>query len=94
MSPVNLYGQVVVVPNVIARDLGGETVLLNLKTGTYFGLDSVGARLWSLIQSGSTIAAMSDALASEFDAEPSVIESDIKRLLTDMAAQGLVSLPE
>ena len=41
--------------DVVVRDLAGESVLLNLSTGTYFGLDAVGTRLWHLIaEHGST----------------------------------------
>jgi len=33
-----------------SRDLQGELVLLNLRTGVYFGLDAVGSRIWQLIE--------------------------------------------
>lgn len=41
--------------DIVFRDLAGEAVILNLATGTYFGLDEVGTRIWHLLtQHGST----------------------------------------
>ena len=35
--------------DVVSREVGGEAVLLNLATGTYFGLDGVGTEIWNLL---------------------------------------------
>ena len=43
-------------PNIFARELGNEIVILNLQTGTYFGLNPVGARLWQLIEEGCSFS--------------------------------------
>ena len=48
--------QFVVHPSVICRELSGETVLLNLESGVYYGLDAVGTRVWQLLMQGRTIA--------------------------------------
>ena len=34
----------------VSCDLAGEAVILNLKSGQYFGLNEVGTRIWNLIQ--------------------------------------------
>jgi len=36
--------------DVVFRELDGEAVILNLETGTYFGLDTVGTRIWQFCQ--------------------------------------------
>ena len=42
-------GKVRLGPDVVYRELGGEMVLLNLKTGVYFGLNETGAEMWTLL---------------------------------------------
>lgn len=34
----------------VSCDLGGEAAILHLTTGTYYGLDPVGARIWTLLE--------------------------------------------
>src|SRR5262249_46846096 len=38
--------RLVVSKDVLVQELGGESVLLNLNGGRYFGLDEVGTRMW------------------------------------------------
>ncbi len=47
----------------ISCDLAGEAPILNLKSGVYFGLDAVGARIWSLLQKPVMLAEICDALS-------------------------------
>ena len=75
---------------VATRQLGGETVLLNLETGTYFGLDSVGSRFLELLERNGEIAAAHRAMLEEFDVAPEVLAADLLRLSEEMRAKGLL----
>ncbi|KLI64623.1 PqqD family protein [Aurantiacibacter marinus] len=78
--------------NVVAREVGGETVLLDLEAGTYFGLNAVGGAIWTALEDGPrTLADLCSLVASTFDAPDDVIESDIKALISDLQANGLVA---
>ena len=81
-------------PHVIARQVGDETVLLDLEGGTYFGLDPVGARIWELICQDLTLAAISDVIVEEYDVTREIIEKDLLKLAEDLAAQKLVQVRE
>ena len=82
--------RVVVSADVMARQLGDDCVMLDLASGTYFGLDPVGARVWQLLQGGKSLAEVCDALAVEYDAAEEVIRADVFRLVEELAANGLV----
>jgi hypothetical protein len=76
--------------NVIYRNLAGESVLLKLDTGTYFGLDAVGTRLWSLIvEHGSTASAI-DILLAEYDVDERRLQKDAESLIDQLLANGLL----
>lgn len=76
----------------ISCDLTGEVAILNLTTGTYFGLDEVGARIWNLIQQPRTVDEVKAALLEEYEVEASQCEADLLSLLAEMAVAGLVEL--
>ena len=62
---------------VVFRELGDEAVLLNLRTGTYFGLDPVGANIWRLIVQHGSLARVLEAMLEEYEAEPQTLERDL-----------------
>jgi len=78
---------------VMARQVGDEVVILDLASGTYFGLDSVGARMWQLIGDGKNIGDVRDALLAEYEVSPEELERDMERLLQELLARGLISRP-
>lgn len=74
----------------ISRDLGGEAVILDMKSGIYFGLNEVGARIWQLIQEPINIDILCKTLLSEYNVEEEQCKNDILKLLQEMLAQKLI----
>ncbi len=74
----------------ICCDVDGESVILSLKSGTYYGLDQVGGRVWALIQEPKTIADLLLILVSEFDVDSARCEHDLRLLLRQLSEAGLV----
>lgn len=84
-------------PLVAARDqvsceLGDETVVLNVKTGIYFGLDAVGTAVWKAIQQPATPAQLVEAVLAEFDVSRPTCEADVQELLAELRGHGLVEV--
>jgi hypothetical protein len=79
------------IPDQVAtRKMGNDTILLNLETGTYFGLDAVGSRFLELLEQNGELAAAHRAMLGEFDVAPDVLEADLLRLSEEMCAKGLL----
>jgi hypothetical protein len=89
---MNLSDRVSIPPQVMARTVGDETVILDLASGTYFGLDSVGARIWELMCEGKTLAEICNRMLDEYEVSREELERDILRLAGELATQGLISL--
>ena len=75
---------------VVTRQVGDETVLLNLESGTYFGLDPVGSRFLELLEVEGTLAAVLAKMLEEFDVTEAQLEADLLRLADEMLASGLL----
>jgi len=89
---MNLDSTAVIPAHVMARDLGGETVILNLESGIYFGLDHSGARIWQLLSEGKTFAEVCDAMLAEYDVSREDIERDVLYLVNELRSQSLVDI--
>lgn len=68
----------------------GESVLLNLDSEQYYGLNTVGSRMWELLTTSPTVAVAYDALLEEYAVEPEILRRDLETLVADLIAQGLV----
>ena len=84
--------RVVVAKGQVSCGLADEAAIVNLKNGVYYGLDSVGARIWSAMREPVTVAQIRDALLGEYDVEPLALECDIRSFLLQLAEQGLIEI--
>ena len=78
----------------LSQEVNGETVILDLKSESYFGLDEVGTRIWQLLQEHGDVQKTFDVMLDEFDVEEEQLEKDMSALLDDMLEKGLLHLEE
>ena len=83
---------VVAVNEQVCADLAGESVILNLKSGVYYGLNEVGAKIWQLIQQPKTVTEIREALLQDYDVEPEDCQRDLLILLQELAAVKLIEV--
>lgn len=88
--PLGLQSRLAPSPDAASRELAGEAVILDLKTGVYFGLDPVGSRAWALLGQGASLKAVHAALLSEYEVEPARLEADLLELMAELRGRGLV----
>jgi hypothetical protein len=81
MTQISLANTFTVNKDAVFRDLDGEAVILDLQSGTYFGLNAVGTRIWQLMERHGTLQAVFDDLCREYDATPAVLEHDLIALV-------------
>jgi hypothetical protein len=75
---------------VLFQEIGGESVLLDLASEQYFGLDAVGTRIWSLVDGHASLTAIHHALCAEYDAPADRIRADVLALAQRLLEAGLV----
>jgi hypothetical protein len=89
---MNLTDKPTIPAQVMARQVGDETVILDLGSGTYFGLDPVGARIWQLIGEGKTLGEICDTMLDEYDVTREALERDVVELADKLLEQKLISI--
>jgi hypothetical protein len=77
-------------PSVVAQEVEGEAVILDLGSGRYFGLDVTGTRIWQLLGEGKSRETVLRAMLAEFDVDEERLRRDLEALLAELLARGLV----
>ena len=70
--------------------IGGETVILHLDDGIYYSLNSVGARVWALLQEPHTADELVVRVVEEFDVSAERCRADLEELLGALHERALV----
>ena len=76
--------------DVVYRTLDREAVILNLATGTYFGLNEVGTRMWQLMAEHGSPTKIVEAFLAEYDAGEQQVRIDLDHLIRQLVDKGLV----
>jgi len=77
-------------PDVVSQDLGDGLVLLNLRTGIYWGLNRTGAVIWRGIENRVGIDAICGQLREEFNGADAALETNVHNLLSELVAERLI----
>jgi hypothetical protein len=88
---MDLDTRVEIPADVVSREVDGETVLLDLASETYFGLDGVGTRIWQLIGSGHDLRRVHRILLDEYEVDAAALEVDLLALVGELLAAGLLA---
>lgn len=81
-----------IAPDVLVREIGGETVVLDLKTERYLGLDKVGTRMWNLLLASGSVDSAYKALLEEYDVDANRLERDLREFIDKLLEHGLVTV--
>jgi len=89
---MNLKQTVTLSPDVISQEVSGETVLLDLESEHYFGLDEVGTRIWQLIKENGDLNVIYNTLLDEYEVPRERLQQDMSKLLTEIEKLGLITM--
>ena len=76
----------------IYRAFPGVTVVLNVATGRYYGLNDSGARMLTALEQAGSVAGAIERLAETYDRSAAEIETELVELCAEFEAHGLVVL--
>ena len=88
--PLALQSRVVLSDEQVHTSLGDEAVILGLADGVYYGLDAVGARVWSLLAAPRQVTEIVDVVTAEFDVDRQRCEHDVLALLGELVERRLI----
>ena len=76
----------------LATEVDGEMVALHVENGTCYGFNATATRIWAMLETPKRLGEIRDSLTQEFDVDPEECEAQIRDLLKDLEADGLVTI--
>jgi hypothetical protein len=86
---MSLNSRVVLSKDTAFREVVGEAVILDLRSGLYFGLDSVGTRIWQLLEEDGYLRHVFDVMKHEYDVDSRQLERDLIRFVSQLVERGM-----
>lgn len=78
-------------PDLVAADMDGETVMMSVERGEYFGLGGTGSRVWELLAQPCSLAQLCATFAAEYAVDAQTCAADLRGFVEDLLQRGLVS---
>lgn len=77
-------------PDIIHTDMDGETVMMNIEQGGYYGLDKTATTIWEMLEDDLTVAQICDRLCEKYDVETQQCQTDTLPFIQDMAEHHVI----
>lgn len=87
-----LDAQITIPQHVVHRAFPTETVLLNLNTGKYHGLNPTAGRMFEVLEATENLQAAASRLSTDFELPPEVVEADLNDLCVGLVERGLLEV--
>jgi hypothetical protein len=89
-APLDRATRVSASSEAVSAALEGETVILGMHDGVYYGLDAVGSRIWTLMQQPVALGAVHEVIVAEYAVAAEVAWQDLVTLVADLLGAGLL----
>ena len=90
MSPIEPATRIVRDPELIAAEMDGDLVMMNIECGQYFGIGGVGTRAWELLEQPASVDELCPLICAEFEVGADTCRADLPGFVEELLALGLV----
>ena len=77
---------------VFASQIDDEVVMMNIQSGKYYGMDTIGSRIWELINEKIQVQQVIDQLIEEYDVSAEQCQNDVLEFLDELNQNKLVEV--
>lgn len=77
---------------IIFSDMDGETVMMSVERGEYYGINPIGSRIWGLLETPRTVSALCDTLSPDYDVTPEQCAADVLLFLNQLVDKGVIKV--
>ena len=76
--------------SLVSSDMDGETVMMSIENGKYYGMDPIGSRIWKLIEKPQSPSVLCEILLNEYNIDQEICQQHVLEFLNKLSDQGLV----
>lgn len=78
----------------LASEIDDEVVMFDADAGKYYGLNSVAAAVWNMLEEPASIEEICDQLTREYDVEKETCMDEVLGFLPELQKKGLIEIAE
>jgi hypothetical protein len=82
------------IEEIVDSDIDGETVMMSIENGEYYGLDDIGSLIWKLIEKPINVSDLIDTLLERFDVDRKTCERDVLVFLNGFNEDRILQVRE
>ena len=94
MGTLDESSVIVAADHTTSAEVDGESVILDLDDGIYYGLNSSGSRIWKELQEQKTIKELVDEIARAYNIDRLDCKNDILSLIQELQENNLVCITD
>jgi hypothetical protein len=94
MSALNLDSTVVHHPGIVAADMDGETVMMSIEAGEYFGLNDVGTYLWEFMAEPIAIKSLCQRVLDSYEVDEATCQTGVLNYVEKLLDRGVIKLAD
>lgn len=79
-------------PDLLTSQIDGETVMMDIETGQYLGLDKVASHIWTLLEEQQSFASLCQQLCQSYDVDEATCKKDVAQFLQHSFENKVVKL--
>jgi len=91
-SPLTPDTSLVRNPDLIATDMDGDTVMMSIERGEYFGIGGVGSRVWDLLAQPTSMSQLTATICAEYEVDATTCQTDMNKFAQELLQNDLVLL--
>lgn len=77
--------------DLLAADMDGETVMMSIERGEYYGIGGVGTRVWELLAQPTSIAEIIRSICAEYEVDEAACRADMQAFVEKLVQNGLIT---
>jgi len=77
-------------PDLVHAGVDGETVMMSIQHGHYFGLNEVGSRIWALLETPTSLGQLRSQLMAEYQVDAAECRQDVDAFVGELLSLGIV----
>jgi hypothetical protein len=94
MITINNQDRVILNQELLQSEIDGETIMMSIDNGKYYGLNTVASRIWEIIKDEPLFAEIVEKLVTEYDIDKTQCEKETKDFLIKLIENKLIKLEE
>jgi hypothetical protein len=79
-------------PDILANEIGSETVMMSIQLGKYFGINKTGSYIWKQLESPMTFQELCSRIIADFDLQPAQCEQEVKVFIEEMSKEKIINI--